>query len=69
MELEQELLALLSLTKKIYTFKVDDNVMIAEDNLSYYLDTKIKKMAEIHHDVLEKFYKPNYIILKKTINS
>ena len=41
--LEQELLALLSLTKKIYTFKVDDNVMIAEDNLSYYLDTKIKK--------------------------
>lgn len=39
--------------------------MIAEDNLSYYLDTKIKKMAEIHHDVLEKFYKPNYTILKK----
>lgn len=65
--LEQDFLDILSLSKKIYNYEVKDGFMIADDNLSFTLDSKIVDIAKVYHGVEENSYTPIYTFFKEKI--
>lgn len=65
--LEQDFLDILSLSKKIYNYEVKDGFMIADDNLSFTLDSKIVDIVKVYYGVEENSYTPIYTFFKEKI--